>query len=305
MKVTKAVVIVNPTSGKEEGEEYGPAVKKELKKLYDEVELKWTEGEGDATEFAREACREHVDAIYAMGGDGTVNECVNGIAPEDNRPIFSFIPLGTVNDLGRVLGIPMNPKKAIQELTNRKKKTIDIGKINDQYFVDIVAIGSVPDAVHEVPIEKKTKLGPLAYVIEGMKALNEKEVYPFEFEMDGEKLSAESFLVLVALTNSVAGIQTMIPDADVDDGYLHLAVVKGETIAEKVNLIPKIFAGTVTDDENILYRRFKKGRIALSESYDKAIVTNVDGDEGDVLPVNVEVLAGHMDVFVPDNDSED
>lgn len=302
--MTKAVVIVNPTSGKEEGETYGPDVKKELEQLYDEVELRWTEGEGDATRFARDACRQHVDAIYAMGGDGTVNECVNGIAPEDNRPIFSFIPLGTVNDLGRVLGIPMNPKKAIKQLARRKKKTIDIGKINDQYFVDIVAIGSVPDAIHEVPIEKKTKLGPLAYVVEGMKALNEKEAYSFKFSLDGEELSEESFLVLIALTNSIAGIQTMIPAAAVDDGYLHLAVVKGDTIAEKMNLIPKIFAGTMTEDDNILYRRFKKGRLSLSDSSSRQLVTNVDGDEGDTLPVDIEVLPAHMDVFVPDTEAD-
>lgn len=297
--MTKAVVIVNPTSGKEEGEEYGPDVKKELEKLYDDVELKWTQGEGDATRFAREACRQNVDAIYAMGGDGTVNECVNGIAPEDKRPIFSFIPLGTVNDLGRVLGIPMNPKKAIKELTHRKKKTIDIGKINDQYFVDIVAIGSVPDAIHEVPIEKKTKLGPLAYVIEGMKALNEKEAYSFNFILDDEKISEESFLVLVALTNSIAGIQTMIPTASVDDGYLHLAVVRGDTIGEKLDLLPKIFSGKVTEDENVLYRRFKKGKISISNNSNRKFATNVDGDEGDRLPVDIKVLPAHMDVFVP------
>lgn len=301
--MTKAVVIVNPTSGKEEGEKYGPDVKKELEKLYDEVELRWTQGEGDATRFAREACRQHVDAIYAMGGDGTVNECVNGIAPEDNRPIFSFIPLGTVNDFGRVLGIPMKPKKAIKELTHRKKKTIDIGKINDQYFVDIVAIGSIPDAIHEVPIEKKTKLGPMAYIIEGIKALNEKEAYAFKFEVDGEELTEESFLVLVAVTNSIAGIQTMIPAADVDDGYLHLAVVRGDSINEKLDLIPKFFAGTVTEDENILYRPFKQGRISLGDNSSRQLVTNVDGDEGDVLPVDLKILPAHLDVFVPDTES--
>ncbi|MCP4123077.1 MAG: acylglycerol kinase family protein, partial [Bacteroidetes bacterium] len=121
--MTKAVVIVNPTSGKEKGEEFGPLAQKELEKLYDEVELRWTEAEGDATQFAREACRSHVDAIYALGGDGTVNECVNGIAPEDNRPPFGFIPLGTVNDLGRVLDIPMDEKKAVEGLTDRKIRT--------------------------------------------------------------------------------------------------------------------------------------------------------------------------------------
>ncbi|MDN6194599.1 MAG: YegS/Rv2252/BmrU family lipid kinase, partial [Alkalibacterium sp.] len=220
--MTKAVVIVNPSSGRAEGKIYGPKVQTELEKIYDEVELKWTEKEGDATRFTREATQQQVDAIYALGGDGTVNECVNGIATEENRPPFGFIPLGTVNDLGRVLGIPMNPDKAVKGLTTRRKKAIDIGKINDTFFVDIVAIGSIPEAVHSVPVEEKTKLGPFAYLLEGFKALSEKEVYPFKFNVEEEITEVDSFLVIIALTNSVAGIPTMIPDASEDDGFLHL-----------------------------------------------------------------------------------
>ncbi|WP_423188885.1 diacylglycerol/lipid kinase family protein [Alkalibacterium sp. f15] len=301
--MTKAVVIVNPTSGSEEGKEYGPQAKAELEKLYDEVELKWTEKAGDATKFAREAARAQVDAIYALGGDGTVNECVNGIAPEEYRPAFGFIPLGTVNDLGRVLDIPMNPDKAIKALTNRKKKTIDIGKLNDTYFIDIVAIGSVPEAVHDVPIEKKTKLGPIAYVIEGAKAISEKKVYPFKFDIDGETAEVDSFLVLIALTNSVAGIQSMIPDARVDDGFLHLVALEGHKISDKLDLIPKILAGKLTDDERVFYRKFEEAHVSLSdEQKDESVITNVDGDKGDSLPIKLKVCKQHIEVFIPDTD---
>src|SRR5699024_5179748 len=150
----KAVVIVNPSSGSEEGKEMGPKLKDALNSIYDEVALKWTEGEGDATRFAKEAARAGVDAVYALGGDGTVNECINGIAPEEKRPAFGFIPLGTVNDLGRVLDIPMKAEQAIQEITSYTRKPIDIGKINDNYFADIVAIGSIPESVYDVPVEK-------------------------------------------------------------------------------------------------------------------------------------------------------
>lgn len=301
--MTKAVVIVNPTSGREQGKEYGPKVQAELQKSYDEVELKWTEKEGDATVFARDAARNHVEAIYALGGDGTVNECVNGIAPEEYRPAFGFIPLGTVNDLGRVLDIPMNPDKAVAGLTHRKKKAIDIGRLNETYFVDIVAIGSIPEAVHDVPIEKKTKLGPFAYIIEGAKAISEKEMYPFKFEIDGETVEVNSFLVLVALTNSVAGIQTMIPDARVDDGFLHLVAVEGDNLADKINLVPKIFTGNVTDDEKVFYRKFKEATISLVDSAkNETVVTNIDGDEGDALPIKLKVFKQHMEVFVPDTE---
>ncbi|MGO1747889.1 diacylglycerol/lipid kinase family protein [Alkalibacterium gilvum] len=299
--MTKAVVIVNPSSGRAEGKIYGPKVQTELEKIYDEVELKWTEKEGDATRFTREATQQQVDAIYALGGDGTVNECVNGIATEENRPPFGFIPLGTVNDLGRVLGIPMNPDKAVKGLTTRRKKAIDIGKINDTFFVDIVAIGSIPEAVHSVPVEEKTKLGPFAYLLEGFKALSEKEVYPFKFNVEEEITEVDSFLVIIALTNSVAGMPTMIPDASEDDGFLHLLAVKGENIAEKFNLIPKIFSGKVSEDDDVFYRKFKTAEISLTneEKY-KTVVTNVDGDEGDYLPIKLEVFKHYMEVFVPD-----
>ncbi|GEK88444.1 lipid kinase, YegS/Rv2252/BmrU family [Alkalibacterium putridalgicola] len=303
--MTKAVVIVNPSSGRAEGEEYGPKAQTELEKMYDEVELRWTEKEGDATDFAREAAREHVDAIYALGGDGTVNECVNGIAPEDHRPPFGFIPLGTVNDLGRVLGIPMNPDKAVKQLTNRRKKAIDIGKINQKYFVDIVAIGSIPEAVHSVPVEEKTKLGPFAYIMEGLKALSEKEVYPFAFDIEGKVSEVNSFLVVIALTNSVAGIPTMIPEASEDDGYLHLLAVKADNFAQQVNLVPKIFAGKIPEDDEIFYRKFTEAEISLTdEKKYESVITNVDGDEGDHLPIKLKVFKQHMQVFVPDNADE-
>ncbi|GEK92209.1 diacylglycerol/lipid kinase family protein [Alkalibacterium kapii] len=301
--MTKAVVIVNPSSGREEGKTFGPKVQMELEKLYDEVEMKWTEKEGDATRFAREATRQEVDAIYALGGDGTVNECVNGIATEEKRPPFGFIPLGTVNDLGRVLGIPMESEKAVEQLTKRRKKAIDIGKINDTFFVDIVAIGSIPEAVHSVPVEEKTNLGPFAYILEGLKALSEKEAYPFKFDIEGEITEVDSFLVIIALTNSVAGIPTVLPHASEEDGVLHLLAVRGENVAPKINLVPKVFSGKVSEDDEVFYRKFKEADISLTdEKKYKTVVTNVDGDEGDYLPIKLKVFKQYLEVFVPDID---
>ncbi|WP_161878200.1 diacylglycerol/lipid kinase family protein [Alkalibacterium sp. MB6] len=298
--MSKAVVIVNPTSGREEGKEMGPKVKEALLKKYDEVDLRWTEGEGDATRFANEATKEGVDAIYALGGDGTVNECINGIAPEPVRPAFGFIPMGTVNDLGRVLGIPMDSEEAVDEITSYKKKRIDIGRLNNHYFADIMAIGSIPDSVQNVPIEKKTKLGPLAYVLEGTKAFVDKENYPLRFSFDDEVVELDSFLVLVALTNSVGGIKTMIPEASVDDGYLHLVAIEKQSKIGIANLVPKIFTGKLTEDDHVFYRKIKKARIELrEEAGDQTVLTNIDGDEGDALPVTVEVFKHHIDVFVP------
>lgn len=104
--MSKAMIIINPSSGKEKAGKILPKAEKALGEIYDEVSVCKTEGEGDATDFAKEACAERFDAVISMGGDGTVNEIVNGLGEQQHRPIFGIIPLGTINDFARSLGIP-------------------------------------------------------------------------------------------------------------------------------------------------------------------------------------------------------
>lgn len=294
----KALLVVNPSSGNEAGKKYAGAIEKKLQKKYAEVIVKYTEKAGDATVFARQAARDHFEAVFVMGGDGTVNEGVNGLAEEEFRPKFSFIPLGTVNDLGRSLGISMNPDVAVAQLDYLIEKKLDVGKINDRYFIDVVAIGTIPEAVQAVEPEQKTKLGAFAYILEGLKAVRDNKSYRFSLEIDGEHIEQESMAVLVALTNSVGGMETLIPEASHDDGKLHLVVLKGGQIADKLGLIPKIFSGKALDDEHVIYRAFEKGYFAVEGEID--LITNVDGDPGDSLPLDISVLPQHLTVLVPE-----
>ena len=87
-----------------------------------------------------------------MGGDGTVNEAVNGLASHDKRPNFGFFPLGTVNDLARALAIPLDPKKAIESFAVDHTRKIDIGQVNQDYFTNVVAIGMIPAAKNTVAV---------------------------------------------------------------------------------------------------------------------------------------------------------
>lgn len=295
--MSEAVLIVNPSSGNEEAQNLAGAVEEKLAGNYDKVTVKFTEKSGDAAQFAKTAAEERVSAVFVMGGDGTVNEGINGLAEQEYRPDFSFIPLGTVNDLGRALGISMDPQEAIAQLDSLESKKLDIGKINDHYFANVVAIGTIPQAVQKVDAEQKTKLGPLAYFLEGAKTLSNSEAYTFEFELDEEKISQESTLILVALTNSVGGFESLLPQARIDDGYLHLLALKGNTIVDKLKIIPKIFTGEAIEDEKVVYRQFKTGTIKIEET--QKLVANVDGDEGDALPLTLQVLPQHLNVLAP------
>lgn len=300
----KAVLIVNPSSGGEKGNEYSKLALETLERLYDEVVLKETTKGGDAEAFAKSASKERVEAIFVMGGDGTVNESISGLAEEEYRPKLGIIPLGTVNDLGRALGIPLDPATAIRMLPDAITKKLDIGKVNDSYFVDVIAIGKIPEAVKNVGADQKTRLGSLAYFIEGAKALSDGQSYTFKLELDDEVYEQESSLVLIALTNSVGGFEKMLPHAKIDDGYLHLIVLKGKTLMDKLKLVPKIVSGNASDANETLYKEFKSGKISVSKE-DNQVISNIDGDEGDKLPLNVQVLPSHITIFVPRDTKEE
>lgn len=298
MKMGQALLVVNPSSGREAGQEYAVKVEDALRNRYEEVVVKYTEKAGDAAAFAKQAARDHYEAVFVMGGDGTVNEGVSGLAEEPYRPKFSFIPLGTVNDLGRSLGISLDPEEAIAQLDHLVEKKLDVGKVNDSYFIDVVALGTIPEAVHAVEPEQKTKLGAFAYVLEGLKAVKDNESYTFEMDIDGEKIVEESLAVLVAMTNSVGGFRKLLPEASFDDGKLHLLVLKGGHLADKIGLLPKLFSGTVSDDEHVTYRAFESGHFTVQGQAE--LVANVDGDPGDKLPLDISVLPQHLTVLVPE-----
>ncbi|MEG0268485.1 MAG: acylglycerol kinase family protein, partial [Carnobacterium sp.] len=99
--MVKAMIVVNPSSGSEEAEKIVEQLKKELENQFDEMTVKATTKAGDAMQFADEAAAQQYDALFLMGGDGTINEGINGIAKHDYRPCVGVIPLGTVNNFAR------------------------------------------------------------------------------------------------------------------------------------------------------------------------------------------------------------
>src|SRR4051812_20595424 len=107
------MLIVNPSSGKEEAVACLDDVKESLLERDCEIVIRQTEKENDATRFAKEACRKGYDVVVSMGGDGTLNETINGISGEEHRPSLGIIPLGTVNDFARALHIPLETPQAI------------------------------------------------------------------------------------------------------------------------------------------------------------------------------------------------
>ncbi|MDQ0483614.1 diacylglycerol/lipid kinase family protein [Guptibacillus hwajinpoensis] len=292
----RAMLIINPSSGKEKAKDFEDEAVAILEQNHVDVTVKYTEKEGDAVRFARAACENHFNTLVAMGGDGTINEAVNGLAMEKERPDFGFIPLGTVNDFARALGIPMQPKKALQVLGQQHTKPVDIGQINERYFMNVLAVGAIAEAVYDVSPEQKSRFGPLAYLIEGAKALKDKTPFDLTISYDGKMWEGEAYIMLVALTNSVGGIESFARHAEVNDGYFHVFILREFSLPQVFKIIPDLFSGKLQNNGQVEY--FPASQLKVESKSD--LVVNIDGDEGVHLPFEAKVMHNELNIFVPE-----
>ncbi|MGM7703019.1 diacylglycerol/lipid kinase family protein [Pseudalkalibacillus sp. Hm43] len=291
----KAMIIVNPSSGKEEAEANQHKVEEVLRNKGYDVIVKLTKKQLDAMEFARTSCEEAFDVVVSMGGDGTLNETVNGLADQKHCPKFGIIPMGTVNDFARALHIPTKFEDALGLIQQGETRAVDIGKVNDGYFMNIAAVGAIAEATYEVSPKQKTMLGPLAYMLEGLKTLSSKKAYDIHLKHDHGEWKGDALLVLAALTNSVGGFEKLAPDAEVDDGKLKCLVVHDIALPKFIKIVTELIRGKHVEDDEVEYISTSRLEISSSEK----LHSNIDGEEGDLLPLKIEILPRHLDIYVP------
>ncbi|QJC54033.1 diacylglycerol kinase family lipid kinase [Paenibacillus albicereus] len=292
----KAMVILNPSSGKEKAAGYARDIEEVLRDKGYEVELRETAGEQDATRFCRSACEMRCDLVVSMGGDGTLNETINGLMRQEHRPRLGIVPLGTVNDFARALGIPLDPQAAIAAIASDRFRHVDLGRMNDRLFTNVVAAGNIAEAVAAVTSEEKSKLGSLAYLKEGLKELVSQKAYPMRIDYDGQSWEGESPLFVAALTNSVAGFEKMVPEASVDDGLIHGFIFKDLGLLGTLSAGWSLWAGSLKEHKDVIAFTARQVSVRSSER----VRTNVDGEEGPDLPLELQVLPGHVEVVVPE-----
>lgn len=292
------MLIINPTAGRERAKYHKENLRRQLENMFDDVELRETEKAGDATLWAKEAALIGFDAVFSMGGDGTLNETINGLA-QANKPIdFGFIPLGTINDLARALNIPLHPEVAIDMLPRCKTVKVDIAKANDRYFINTIATGIMPEAVGHVSIEQKTHLGPLAYFLTGIKAMQAHETSLFKITTPEGSSIYRSPLIVAMLTNSVGSFRNLAPQARVDDGKIWLGIFKDFNYLDLLKVIPEFLSGQPLTSELMTLKALEEVRIELVG--DHPLSTNMDGDSGPAFPLDIKVLPSFLSVYVPE-----
>lgn len=286
----KAMLIINPTSGGEKALDYKEKLENKAKEYFEYVETKITEKVKDATAFAEEASKGNYEAVIVFGGDGTVNEVISGIADKDYIPKLGIIPGGTGNLITKLLEISQDIDEAIDQLDFNKTNAIDIGKANKSYFGYIFSVGSLPEAIHNVEIEDKTKYGVLAYAINTIKSVIKDEVFNIKIETENGSYEGEASQVLVLLSNYYADKKIFEENKD---GYANILILKNVSIISKLSLIPDLLKGDIVENDNIEYIKAKD----ITISSDTKLESDIDGDQSDDLPVKITVLGNHIEIY--------
>ena len=286
----KAMVIINPTSGGEQALNYKEKIENKAKEYFEVVETRITEKALDATHFAEEAAKEKYEAVIVFGGDGTVNEVISGIAEKEYIPKLGIIPGGTGNLITKLVQIDQDIDKAIESLDFNLTNKIDIGKANDHYFGYIFSVGSLPEAIHNVEIEDKTKFGMFAYAINTVKSVIRDEVFNIKVETENGNYEGDASQVLVLLSNYFSD-KKIFDENKV--GYANILILKDASIFSKLSLIPDLLKGDVVENDSIEYIKAKSIKI----SSDIEIESDIDGDQSDDLPVEIKVLGNHIEIY--------
>ena len=293
----RARIIYNPTSGKELFKRTLPDVLIKLEKAGFETSAYATEKIGDATTEAKRCLTQDYDVLIAAGGDGTLNEVINGIAEHPNRPKIGIIPMGTVNDFGRALHLPNDIMSAIDVIIEGHSTRVDIGKMNSRYLINLAAGGQLTQVSYETPSRLKSIVGPFAYYIKGFEMLPQMKAVDLRIEYDEEVFQGEALLFLLGLTNSMAGFEKLVPDAKLDDGYFTLIIVEKANLAELGHIMTLASRGEHIKHPKVHYKKAKS--INISSFIDLQL--NVDGEYGGKLPGNFLNLKQHIEVYTPND----
>lgn len=283
------VVILNPEAGSVKN---AAAVVRRIRHLPD-VEVRRTARKGDAVRFARTALRKGCEMIVAAGGDGTLNEVVNGIGATTSDIRLGLIPLGTGNDFARTLGLPTDLDEAIAVLAAGQTRAIDLIRVTSdkvRYFVNVSA-GGFSGLVNEklTPAMKKT-WGPLAYLRSAVAALPQLRAYRTKVSFTKGKRSTSSTLslynVVIANGRYVGGGTLIAPRASIDDGLLDIILIKERSAAKLALLAAKVALGHHLSSDAIVFRRGAK----VTVNSRPGMWFNVDGELVGNEPATFEVL---------------
>lgn len=302
-KRKRMLLLVNPCSGKKAAQSVLLPIVDQLNKSGWRVEVRITQSRGDASKIASMA-EGYFDRITAVGGDGTLNELISGVAGWNTLPDIGYIPLGTTNDFASTLGFPKDPVEAAKTAAEGEPFVCDIGRFGERYFAYIAAFGAFTDVAYSTDQQAKNIFGRLAYLFQGalelsslqqgqhMKVVTEKETIEDEFIFGG-----------VSNSLSIGGFKGLLTgDIYLDDGWLELLLVRQpKSMVQLHELVTALLSQQFTGANGIYFLKVRSAEFIC----DHPVAWTLDGEDGGERErVTVQCVPGAVSFSVGARDPE-
>ncbi|HYE83116.1 MAG TPA: YegS/Rv2252/BmrU family lipid kinase [Clostridia bacterium] len=238
---------------------------------------------------------EDYEVICISGGDGTLSSVVNIMASMRLSLPVGIFPFGTANDFAAHLNIPRDIETCCEIIEKGRLKKVDIGRANDSYFLNVCSVGLLTDIPYKTETNMKNALGKLAYYMKGIEEI--PKFTPFKMRLQyGSNVIEDNFLLFLILNGSSAGgFNRLAPHAKIDDGLMDVIAIKNANITNILSIFLKILRGEHIGDSNLYHFQTDRLNIACDGSCE----TDLDGERGPDLPLDIEVKKHFLKVFAP------
>ena len=298
----KGLFIINPSSGRQNFQDKikditGTLI---LEKICNTIDVFYTEKQDDARDKAASLKKGEYDFVAAVGGDGTLNEVINGIVIGKNNIPIAVISSGTVNDFATYLKLPQDPKEFCEMIRSFNLQNVDVGRANDKYFINVVAAGILSDVGFKVPKDKKASMGKFAYYLEGAADLPKQlsSAFHMRFTIGDDIIDEEILLFIVANSQSVGGFHEIAPMASTSDGIFDLIIIKKMDIFQVAPLLFGILQGDHVNHPAVEY--IQTDRMIIENLSDGKISIDYDGEElKSGFPLEIDMIPGGIQIVVP------
>lgn len=286
------MLIANPTAGRAGGKKISMVIDF-LRVEGASVDVCITRKRGDAFDAALKAANgPPVDMVVAAGGDGTINEVVNGLV--GSKIPMGVIPLGSVNLFALETGIPMDISGACAVLFNGAAKEVRVGKVNDRYFMLMAGIGFDADVVYRLDLGLKRRLGSLAYVLTGFGRLAGYSYNRLSIELDGQQ-RIDGYSVVVGNMKYYGGRISITPFADFQKDLLDVCIFKGMGLFNMLRYAWGVINGRHLSYSDVEYRTVKNLKVSSSNK----TYIQIDGDAFGTLPAEFTKANETISVILP------
>lgn len=295
----KHLFIINPIAGKGNAKSYIPAIHNYFKGKTDEYHIEITQNPGHAMDLAKWYSEKDDYRIYSIGGDGTLNEVLNGMAGSNS--CLGVLPAGSGNDFLKTVYSSKDHSEILEKTIKGVAIPIDCGLINDRYFINIMSVGLDAEvAYYSSKINKKLHLaGKLSYLLGIVAALIKGKIrFPLEITFDDSE-PIEIEIALTACTNGIyyGGGFMPVPYTKFNDGVLDVCYVEKKSLLAILWLIPKYMKGTHTKIKGVNFKAIEKMKIVSKEE----LKINVEGELLSAREINIEIRKSFINFIIPES----